>query len=333
MSKPTIAVIGATGILGRQVLASLLARDVEADQLRLFASERSAGEELEYGDDTLPVEPVGPEALRGVTAAILATPPEVSRSLASRLEQAGAWVVDCSGAFRVDAQVPLVALGVNDGVLDRPFSGRVVSLAHPVTQATLAVLEPLREKYGLVFGDVTVVGGASLFGTKGVERLSRQTAQLMNGKEPEVDVFPHRLAFNVLPAAGELEGGLARLERTVLVEAARVLGGGAASPALTSTSLLVPIYHGVLLVLSAHLQHPVTVEGVRGLLSESSGLKVLDDPDANVYPMTMLTADDASVHVGRVRAHRERVQLVAAVDAALRGADAAAELLLELVER
>ena len=332
MSKPTVAVVGATGVLGRQVLAALASLDLEADQLRLFGSERSAGEELEFRDEMLAVEPVGPDAFRGVNAAILATPPDASRGLGARLEQAGSWVVDCSGAFRVDAKVPLVALGINDGVLDRPFSGRIVSLAHPVTLATLSVLEPLREKYGVVMADVIIVGGASLFGSAGVERLSRQAAQLMNGKDPDIDVFPHRLAFNIIPAVGDLEGGVAKLERTLLVEAARILAGDGL-PALTCTSLLVPIYHGVVLTLSVHLKRPADADAVRALLGQSSSLKVLDEPDANVYPMPMLTADDASVHVGRVRSHHERVQLVAAVDCALRAADAAAELVLELVDR
>ncbi len=332
MTKPTIAVVGATGVLGRQVVAALAAKDVEPEQLRLYASERSAGEEVEYGDELLPVEPVGPDAFRGVNTAVLATPTDVSRSLGARLEQSGSWVVDCSGAFRVDAKVPLVAPGINDGILDRPFSGRIVSLANPATLATLAVLEPLREKYGLVLADVTLLGGAALFGATGVERLSRQAAQLMNGKDPDVEVFPHRLAFNLIPAIGEVEGGLSKLERTLLVEAARILTG-ASLPALTCTSVLVPIYHGMLLVFSVHLSRPADAEAVRAALGQSSSLKVLDEPDTNVFPMPMLTADDATVHVGRVRALGERVQLVAAVDGALRAADAAAELVLELVER
>jgi aspartate-semialdehyde dehydrogenase len=332
MTRPIIAVVGATGVLGRQVLSALAAKDVEADQLRLFASERTAGEELDFGAETIPVEPVGPDAFRGVTAAVLATPAEVSRGMGARLEHSGAWVVDCSGAFLGDTKIPLVALGVNDGVLDRPFSGRIVALAHPVTLATLSVLEPLREKFGLATADVTVLGGASLYGAEGLLRLSRQTAQLMNGKDPDVDVFPHRLAFNVIPAVGELEGGLSQLERTLQLEAGRVLGPDAIAT-LSCTSLLLPLYHGVVLVLSVRLQRPAELDGVRAALSQSSALKLLDQPEANIYPMPMLTADDASVHVGRVRVREDRVQLVAAVDGALRAADAAAELVLELVER
>jgi aspartate-semialdehyde dehydrogenase len=332
MPEPLLAVVGATGVVGRQLLTTLLARDVPAERLRLYASEAHAGEEVDYGEEVLPLEPVGPDAFRGVQGAVLAVPPEVARGLASRLEGQGSWVVDTSGSFRLDPKVPLVCAGVNDGVLDRPFSGRVVSVAHPATRGTLGALEPLREKWGLAVADVTVLAGAALYGNAGVAQLSRQTAQLMNGKDPDVELVPHRMAFNVLTAVGPVEAGLSQLERELLVEAARIWTGDA-MPALTATGLLVPTYHGLTLVLSAYLKAKVSADAVREVLRASSLLKVIDQPEENIYPMPMLTADDPSVHVGRVRAHHEHVQLVACVDNGLTLADGAADLLLELVER
>lgn len=332
MSLPTLAVVGATGLIGRQVLAAAMLRDVEPEQLRLFSSERTEGEELDYAEETLPTEPPGPDAFRGVQAVILAAPPAVAKPLAVQAQQQGAWVVDLSGAFRIDAGVPLVAPGVNHGVVERAFAGRVVALAHPATQALLAVLQPLRATFGLAVADATLLFGASSRGAAGVERLSRQAAELMNGKEPDVDVFPHRLGFNVIPAVGGFEGGLCEAERHVLVEAARIWGGEAL-PALTCTALTVPTYHGLTVVLSAHLKRPVDADAVRAALKAEAGLKVLDAPEQHVYPMPMLTTDDAAVHVGRVRALGERVQLVAAVDSAFRLADTAVELALELAGR
>lgn len=329
---PTIAVVGATGLVGRQIIASLQLHDVEPDQVRLFASERSEGEELDYEEETLPVERVVAGSFRGVKAAILAVPPEAARDLAAQAQQEGAWVVDVSGAFRVESGVPLVAPGVNDGVVDRPFTGHVVELAHPATQALTAALEPLRAKFGLTFADVTVLAGAALKGQPGVERLSRQTADLMNAKEPDVDTFPHRLAFNVIPGVGDFESGMSQLERQVLVEVARVWAGEHL-PALTATALFVPTYHGLVLVVSAHLSRPVDADGVREALKADSNLKVLDEPGTHVYPMPMLTTDDAAVHIGRVRAQGQRVQLVVAVDNAFRLADTAVDLALELAAR
>jgi aspartate-semialdehyde dehydrogenase len=339
MTDPNFGVIGATGVLGKQVLSALLARNIDPEHLRLFGSERSVGEDVDYGEEVLAIEPIGPDAFRGLTAAIVAVPADSARLLALRLQQEGVWAIDVSGAFRTDAKIPLVAPGLNDGVLDRSFAGRIVSVAHPVTQLILSALEPLRAEFGLLVADVTVLASASLYGTAGIDRLSKQTAELMNAKEPEVETFAHRLAFNLIPAVGSMESapgavelGLSSLERHVLVEAARIWSGDAL-PALTVTSVLVPTYSGALATITAHLKRPVDAEGVRALLKASSALKLLDAPADNVYPMPMLTTDDPSIHVGRVRARGERVQLVAAIDNSVRLADDAVELAIELAER
>ncbi|MEW5741085.1 MAG: Asd/ArgC dimerization domain-containing protein [Myxococcota bacterium] len=334
MGKPgAIAVVGATGLIGRQVLASLWQHDVEPDDVRLFASEQSEGEEEDYAEETLPVERVGADAFRGVKAAILAAPAEVCRTLALEAQKAGAWAVDLSGAFRLDTKVPLIAPGVNEGVLDRPFSGRIVTLAQPATQALTCALEPLRASFGLNSVDATILFGAASKGRVGNERLSIQTAALLNAKEPEVQVFPHRLAFNVIPGVGDFENGLSAAERALLVEVARVWGQGEGTPELTATALYVPTFHCTTLILTVHLATPADLDTVRATLRGAAGLKVLDDPSTHVYPMPMLATDDAAIHVGRLRASGRRVQLVAAVDNAFRAADTAVDLALELNDR
>lgn len=333
MPQPTIAVVGATGTIGRQILHSLHRHDVEAEQLRLFSSERSEGEELEYDEETLPTEKLGASAFRGVHAAILAAPIDVSRSAAVQAQEQGAWAVDVSGAFRVDAAVPLLAPGVNDGLLDRPFSGRIVSLAQPSTQALLSVLQPLRSKFGLTVADVTLLMGVASRGSAAQEQLSKQSAALLNGLHADAELFPHRVAFNIIPAVGGFEAGLCEGERHLLIEAARIWRGGDAFPALTATALTLPIYHGLMLVICAHLARGTDAEAVRSVLKEDQGIKVLDDPAQNIYPMPMLTVDDATTHVGRVRVQGTRVQLVAASDNAFRLADTAVELALKLVAR
>jgi len=332
MSDPVIAVVGATGTIGRQIIASLQRHDVEPDQVRFFSTERTEGEELDYEEETLPTEPVSASSFRGVQAVILATPAIVAKDIAMQAQRDGAWVIDVSGAFRVDTNVPLVSPGVNDGVLDRAFQGRIVSVANPATQALLAVLAPLRAKFGLAFADVTMLFGASSRGNEGVAQLSNQTAQLMNGKDPDIEVFPHRLGFNVIPAVGSFEGAMCEAERQMLVEAARIWSGEAL-PALTATALTVPTYHGLTMIISAHLNRTVDADGVRATLKEDSGLKLIDDPAQNIYPMPMLSTDDASPHVGRIRAAGPRVQLVVCVDSAYRLADSAVDIALELADR
>lgn len=332
MTAPSIAIVGATGTVGRQLIGCLQLHDVQPDQVHLFSSEKSEAEELDYEEETLPTEPVRADSFRGKQVVIIATPADVAKRVALEAQQQGAWVLDLSGAFRVDANVPLVSPGVNDGVLDRPFQGRVISVAHPATQALLSVLQPLRAKFGLAFADATVLMGAASRGNAGQEVLTKQTAALLNAKDPDVELFPHRLGFNVIPAVGGFEGAMCEAERHVLVEAARIWGGEAL-PALTATALTVPTFHGLTMILSAHLNRPVDADGVRATLKEDSSLKVIDDPSQQIYPMPMLATDDASVHVGRVRANGPRVQLVAALDSVFRVADTAVELALELAER
>jgi aspartate-semialdehyde dehydrogenase len=339
----TIAVVGATGLVGRQILSALWQKDVEPDDVRLFASEKSEGVEADYAEETLPVEKAGPEAYRGVKAAIFAVPPEIAQAQALEAQKAGAWAVDLSGAFRLDPKVPLIAPGVNEGLLDRPFAGRVVSLATPAAQALLLALEPLRAAYGLSVVDATVLVGAASRGQAGTERLSAQTVSLLSAKEPEVDLFPHRLAFNVIPGVGDFENGLSAAERTLLLEVARVWGNSeppgaseatsAALPAFTTTALFVPTFHGTTLILTAHLGKAADGDQVRATLRGAQGLKVLDEPSTHVYPMPMLVTDDAAVHVGRIRCQGTRVQLVATVDNVFRAADAAVALALELAGR
>lgn len=332
MSEPRISVIGASGVVGRQVVQALFLRDHPAEAVHAYASERGAGEELDYGDDSIVIEKLGADAFKETQVVVLAVPPDVARPLAEQAQLAGVWVVDCSGAFRLDEKVPLVVPGVNDGVLDRPFSGRIVSLAQAATQGFTRALEPLRAQFGLSFADATVLCGAAVHGSAGVAQLSKQTGELMNGKEPELEVFPHRLAFNVIPAVGSIVNGLAAHERAMLVEAARVWGGEKL-PALTATSVLVPTYHGLTLMLSAHLGRRVDADGVRACLKADTGLKLLDTPEENIFPMPMLTTDDGAVHVGRVRALGERVQLVACVDNAFRVAESSLDIAFELADR
>jgi aspartate-semialdehyde dehydrogenase len=332
VTAPHIAIVGATGTVGRQLIGCLQLHDVQPDQVHFFSSERSEAEELDYEEETLPTEATSADSFRGKQVVIFATPPAVTKPLALQAQQQGAWVLDLSGAFRVDTNVPLVSPGVNDGVLDRPFEGRIVSVAHPATQALLSVLQPLRAKFGLSFADATMLFGAASRGNAGQEALTRQTAALLNAKDPDVEVFPHRIGFNVIPAVGAFENGLNEAERHVLVEAARVWSGDAL-PALTATALTIPTFHGMTLILSAHLQRPVDADGVRATLREDSGLKVIDDPAQGLFPMPMLSTDDAAVHVGRIRALGTRVQLVATIDTVFRVADTAVELALELAER
>ncbi|RKH69683.1 aspartate-semialdehyde dehydrogenase [Corallococcus aberystwythensis] len=335
-----IAVVGATGVVGREVLANLYARDVPMEQVRAFGSERSKGLEVEYGEDTLEVEQASADAFRGIHVVLLATPAEASRTLAPAAQAAGAWVVDASSAFRSDGNVPLILPGFNTEALGPGFSfkGRVVSLPGIVTSATVHLVEPLRRAFGVVRAQVTALMGASSGGVRGISELEKQTADLLSGREPEPQVFPHRVGFNLVPQVGgfmvnspwtEEEGGWT-------LEAARLFSALGETPVLAGTAVQVPTFHGHGLTVNVQLKKPGPVEQVRAALKTSPSLKVLDAPGERIYPMPMLVMSDPAVHVGRVRAFPqapEWVTLFASVDNAGRAAAHLVDAGLKLAER
>src|SRR5450432_75139 len=312
-----VAVVGATGLIGRDVLVALAEAGHPDTQVTALASERSVGAEAAYGHTSLEVEAASVESLRGHELVLLAVPAEVARSLAPAAQKAGAWVVDTSRAFLSDLSVPLVAAGFRGDGLERPFNGRVVRVPGPVALGLLRTVEPLRAAFGVTEARVTALLGAASAGARGLTELEQTTAQLLGGREIEPTHFPHRLAFNLVPQVGpfsEASGGTLE-ELSWRAEATLLWGAGA--PHVDGTAVLVPVFHGALLALHVALAKPATPAEVREVLRTAPGLKVLDVPAERVYPMPMLVATDPAILVGRVRASAGRpdaLELVVAVD-------------------
>jgi aspartate-semialdehyde dehydrogenase len=320
-----IAVVGATGVVGGEVVSALLDRDFPAEHLSVLASERSAGEELEYGEETLEVEKATPESFRGIGLVILATPPEVSRALAPAAQAAGAWVVDASPAFRSDGNVPLVLPGFNTEALSASFKGRIVSMPSATTTALVTVLEPLRQAFGVAQVQVTALMGVSASGQQGLRELEQQTAALLSGREPEAHVFPHRVGFNLVPQVSPFMANSPWTEEEAgwTLEAARLFAPKGEVPVVAGTAVQVPTFFGHGLSLHVRLRKPAPVDQARAALKGSPALKVLDSPGEKVYPMTSLVTADPTIHVGRLRSFPqapEWLTLFAAVDNAGRGA-------------
>ncbi len=328
MATPTashFAVVGATGVVGREILNALQEHGVPGENVTALGSERSEAEEIDYADETLPVEKVESDSFRGVNVVFLATPLDVSRKLAPQAQAAGAWVVDVSPAFRTDPNVPLVLPALNRDVLKSPFKGRVVATPSPVTAALVTVLEPLRAAFGIERAFVTGLIGASSAGRRGVSELERQIGALMSGREGEPAIFPHRLGFNLIPQVGDFVPGdpFTGEERAWQVEALRLWGNRPGVPAIGGTAIQVPTFFGHGLSIAVQLTSPAHADRVRDALDKDPGLKVLDQPGEKVYPMPMLVTADPTVHVGRIRqapGEGNWFELFAVVDNAGRGA-------------
>ncbi|HZH02876.1 MAG TPA: Asd/ArgC dimerization domain-containing protein, partial [Myxococcaceae bacterium] len=264
-----------------------------------LASERSEGSELDYGDETLEVEVVGPDAFRGVQGVFFATPAEVSRKWAPAVRAAGAWAVDLSPAFRNDLTVPLALPAVRPDSLPREIRGRLVRCPSPLTAELLKVLDPVQKVWGLESISAHALFGASFAGTAGVRELETQTANLLSGRELDPALFPHRLAFNLIPQVGTWgEDGATDEERALVEESERL---GWALPHASLTAAWAPIFYGISVSLSLRLKAPASAAALEALWAGSKGVKRLDTPAEKIYPMPMLAVSDASVHVGRVR--------------------------------
>jgi aspartate-semialdehyde dehydrogenase len=302
MSRPlNLVVAGATGAVGRTVLEVLEEREVAVGRLRALASQRSAGADLAFRDGDVKVEALQEGAFRGFDVAILALPADVAKAWASRARAEGCLVVDASAAFRMDADVPLVAVDAN-GAAARPGASGVIASPGATALHLATALAPLHAAAGLERVVATALQCASAAGRRGVEQLEREAHALMNGVDPGAasGAIPHRLAFNLVPQAGGFgPSGYAEEELRVAAELKRLLG--ALELPVSATVIRVPTFHGHLATVNVRLRRSLPATEARQLLRRAAGVKLLDEPGAGVYPMPMLAVNDDAVHVGRVR--------------------------------
>jgi aspartate-semialdehyde dehydrogenase len=293
-----ITLLGATGAVGRAVLEVLEDLDVPVARIRLLATARSAGQEIEFHGGAVKVEAPSVEAFTGCDVAILVAGAEASRQWAPVARGAGCLVVDDSSAFRQDPAVPLVVPEVNGGALD---GATLVASPHALSIALALVLQPLQAAAGLGSVVVSTYQAVSGAGHRAVEQLQREAADLMNGREPAgPGRIRHRIAFNLVPQVGAFDAeGLAEGEVGLARDLRRLLG--LPGLALSATAVQVPVFHGHAAAVHLGLSRPLEVAAARELLRQSPGVKVIDGPGEGIYPMPMLTVNDDAVLVGRLR--------------------------------
>jgi aspartate-semialdehyde dehydrogenase len=299
-----LAVVGATGSVGRAVLEDLEARELPGLP-RLLATARSEVDLLEFRGDELEVETLSERSFRGCDAAILAVPPAAARELAPKAWAEGCLAIDLSGAFRSTDDVPLVVAGVNDdAVAGGEKRGVVASPSGPVVPLALA-LAPIHREAGVERISVTILYAASGSGRAGVRQLEKEMVALLNGEEPDLSDLSHRVGFNLVPQVGAFgPDGSTDEEGAVGAELRRLLG--APGLAATATAIRVPVFYAHGLVVNVRTARPLGADGARAVLRSSPGIKVIDSPAERVYPMPMLAVNDDSVLVGRVREDRSQ---------------------------
>ncbi len=295
-----LAVLGATGAVGRALVQALEDLDLPLGPLRLLASERSAGGEVEFRGDPHRVEALQEGAFQGRDLAFFAAGASVARAWAEKARAAGCAVVDLSPAFRADGDVPLVLPQVNPESLAGFARRGIAAVPGPAAAQLALVLAPLHRAAGVERASVTTLEAVSGAGQKGVEELEAEMRAMLAFQEPPPPTaLPHRIAFNVVPQAGPIgDDGSSEEERALVAEVRRLVGS---SLRLAATSLRVPIFYGYSQAVNVRTRRKLPAAEAREILRKAPGVKVLDAPAEGIYPMPMLAVNDDAVLVGRLR--------------------------------
>lgn len=298
--KYVMAILGATGAVGKETLEILEERKFPLDSLRLFASKRSAGGLLFCQDREWKVEELTPESsFAGVDFALISATDAVSREYGQRLGAAGVLVIDDSGVFRMDDDVPLVVPEVNGHAL-RIIPRGIVSIPNCTTTPLVMALKPLHEAAGVKRVVVTTFQSVSGTGAAAMDELMEQTRNLMAFREVRAEVYPYQIAFNLLPHIGSFnDGGDCSEEVKIAKETRKILE----TPTLrvTATTVRVPVLRCHSEAINVELERPLKSNEARAALAEMPGVLVYDDPLKKLYPMPLDVTGKDEVYVGRVR--------------------------------
>jgi aspartate-semialdehyde dehydrogenase len=300
----SIAIVGATGIVGRTFLAVLEERRFPIGRLSLFASSRSAGQSLLHGGRTLPVEDLERAETRGYDLVLFSAGAAVSRRHAPRFADSGALVVDNSSAFRMEARTPLVVPEVNPealaGARSRAAGGGIVSVPNCSTIQLVMVLKPLHDLAGLTRVTVATYQSAAGAGQTALLELETETRRQLDGEAPSARVFPHPLAFDVLPQIGPFAAdGTTGEEEKMIQETRKILG--LPDLRVSVTCVRVPVRVGHSEAVWVETERPLTPEAARAGLEAAPGVQVRDDPGNAVYPLAREAAGTDPVYAGRIR--------------------------------
>ncbi|MGP0591028.1 aspartate-semialdehyde dehydrogenase [Nitrospira sp. T9] len=297
-SAYTVAVVGATGAVGTEMIQVLEERDFPVEELVPLASARSEGNEVMFRGQTLPVKVLEHNSFEGVDVALFSAGAGVSKEFGPMAVKAGAVVVDNSSAWRMDPNVPLVVPEVNVHAL----SGHQGLIANPncSTIQMVVALKPLHDAVQIKRIIVTTFQSVSGTGKDGMEELIDQSRQLLSFGEAKVSVYPHQIAFNCLPHIDDfLPNGYTKEEMKMVNETRKILGESLLP--ITATTVRVPVFICHAESVNIETEQKLSANDARAILSAAPGIQVYDDPSRNLYPLPIDVVGTDAVFVGRVR--------------------------------
>jgi aspartate-semialdehyde dehydrogenase len=296
--KYVVAVVGATGAVGNEMVKTLEGRNFPVKKLRLFASERSKGKVMEFHDNAIPVEAIHEKSFEGIDIALFSAGAERSKIWAPVAAGSGCVVVDNSSQWRMDPAVPLVVPEVNPH--DLKWHKGIIANPNCSTIQMVVVLKPIHDAARIKRVVVTTFQAVSGTGQKAIDELMQQTKDLLNFREVACNVYPYQIAFNVLPHIDKfLDNGYTKEEMKMVNETKKIIGDD--SIRVTATTVRVPVFRCHSESLNIETEKKITPNEVRAVLSGAQGVIVYDAPEKNIYPIPIDVAGKEETYVGRIR--------------------------------
>jgi aspartate-semialdehyde dehydrogenase len=300
MKKWNVAVVGATGAVGNEMIKILQERDFPVAELRLLASERSAGKVLKYKNKNLAVQVLGEDSFKGVQIGLFSAGGSISERFAPIAAKAGCVVIDNTSAFRMVPEIPLLVPEVNPDAIKMYTNRGIIANPNCSTIQMVVALKPIQDAAGIKRIVVSTYQAVSGTGKRAIQELYDQTKAILNGEEPAVEVYPHRIAFNCLPQIDVfLPNGYTKEEMKMVNETKKILSDP--SIGVTATTVRVPVFYGHSESVNIETKKKITAEDVKRLLSEAPGVTVIDDPASRQYPLAIDAAGKDNTFVGRIR--------------------------------
>ena len=297
-NNPHVAIVGASGAVGVEMIRTLERRNFPVGSLRLLASKRSAGKSLNFREETLTIEELTLSSFEGVDIALFSAGGGISKEWGPEAVKAGAVVVDNSSAFRLDASVPLVVPEIN--AQDALSHQGIIANPNCTTAIALMALYPLHQAFGVERVFASTYQAVSGTGAQAIVELENQVRQLSQGEDVSPEVYPHQIAFNVLPHVDSfLAEGYTREEMKLENEGRKIMHHPYFRASVTCVR--VPVYRAHSIAISAEFQQPVDLQRAQDILSRAPGLDVVDDPQQNQYPLPLLASGRDHCQVGRLR--------------------------------
>jgi aspartate-semialdehyde dehydrogenase len=300
MKKYNVAVVGATGAVGNEMISVLEKRDFPVGRLTLLASERSLGKEIKFHGKAFPVEVLNEDSFAGIEIGLFSAGGSISQTYATIAAQTGCIVVDNTSAFRMDADVPLVVPEVNPQDIAQYKKKGIIANPNCSTIQMVVALKPIHDAAKIKRIVVSTYQAVSGTGKKAMDELMEQTRAILSFKEPKISVYPHQIAFNCLPQIDVfLDNGYTKEEMKMVNETKKIMGDD--SIAVTATTVRVPVFRSHSESVNIETEKKIYAADVKKILSDAPGVYLIDNPEQGIYPLAIDAAGRDETFVGRIR--------------------------------